>query len=48
MIPLTPELEQKIKNNGGTIYYITFEEFQKIISEGEVLTPKQVKLGVLK
>jgi hypothetical protein len=43
MIPLTPELEQKIKNSGGTIHYITLEEFQKIISKGNVLTNKQVK-----
>ena len=43
MIPLTPELEQKIKNNGGTIHYVTLEEFQQIMSEGEVLTSKQVK-----
>jgi hypothetical protein len=43
MIPLTPELEQKIKNNGGSIIYVTLEEFQEIMSEGEVLTSKQVK-----
>ena len=43
MQPLTPELEQKIKNNGGTIHYITLEEFQQIISEGKVLTNEQVK-----
>jgi hypothetical protein len=43
MIPLTPELEQKIKNSGGTIHYVTLEEFQQIISEGEVLTNEQVK-----
>jgi len=43
MIPLTPELEQKIKNSGGTIHYVTLEEFQKIISEGEVLSNEEVK-----
>lgn len=43
MIPLTPELEQKIKDSGGTIHYVTLEEFQQIISEGKVLTNKQVK-----
>ena len=43
MIPLTPELEQKIKNSGGTIHYVTLEEFQQIISKGKVLTNEQVK-----
>jgi len=43
MIPLTPELEQKIKDSGGTIHYVTLEEFQQIISEGKVLTNEQVK-----
>lgn len=50
MQPLTSELEQKIKKNGGTIHYVTFEEFQQIISEGKILTYEQVKeqLGKLK
>lgn len=43
MIPLTPELEKQILAKGGTIYEVTLEEFQKIMSEGEVLTSKQVK-----
>lgn len=43
MIPLTSELEQKIKENGGTIHYVTLEEFQEIISKGKVLTNEQVK-----
>ena len=43
MQPLTPELEQKIKNSGGTIHYVTLEEFQQIISKGKVLTNEQVK-----
>lgn len=43
MIPLTSELEQKIKENGGVIHYVTLEEFQQIISEGKVLTNEQVK-----
>ena len=37
MTPLTPELEQKIKNNGGSIIYVTLEEFQEIMSKGEVV-----------
>ena len=48
MTTLTPELEQKIKENGGTIHYVTLEEFQEIMSKGTVLTNEQVKLGVLK
>jgi len=43
MIPLTPELEQKILDNGGTIHYITLEEFQQIISEGTVLSNQEVQ-----
>jgi hypothetical protein len=43
MIPLTPELEQKIKNNGGTIHEVTLEEFQKIMSKGEVLSNEEVQ-----
>lgn len=37
MTPLTPELEQKIKQNGGSIIYVTLEEFQEIMSKGEVV-----------
>ena len=43
MTPLTPELEQKIKNSGGTIHYITLEEFQQIFTEVKVLTNEKVK-----
>ena len=40
---LTPELEKKIKDSGGTIHYVTLEEFQEIMSKGKVLTNEQVK-----
>ena len=43
MTPLTPELEKRILAKGGTIHEVTLEEFQQIMSEGEVLTSKQVK-----
>jgi hypothetical protein len=43
MIPLTSELEKKILAKGGTIHYVTLEEFQEIISKGKVLTNEQVK-----
>jgi hypothetical protein len=43
MQPLTPELEQKIKNSGGTIHYVTLEEFQQILSEGVVLSNQEVQ-----
>ena len=43
MQPLTSELEQKIKEKGGTIHYITLEEFQEIMSKGTILTNEQVK-----
>jgi hypothetical protein len=43
MIPLTSELEQKIKNSGGTIHYVTLEEFQQIISKGTVLSNQEVQ-----
>jgi hypothetical protein len=43
MQPLTSELEQKIKNSGGTIHYVTLEEFQQIISEGVVLSNQEVQ-----
>jgi hypothetical protein len=43
MIPLTSKLKKQIEDNGGIIHEVTLEEFQKIMSEGEVLTSKQVK-----
>ena len=43
MIALTPELEKKIKDNGGTIHYVTLEQFQEIMSKKKVLTNEQVK-----
>lgn len=43
MTPLTPELEQKIKQNGGTIHYVTLEEFQEIMSKGKVLNTYSIK-----
>ena len=48
MTPLTPELEQNIKNNGGTIHYVTLEEFQEIMSKGTVLSNKEVQEKLLK
>ena len=43
MISLTPELEKKILNSGGVIYYVTLEEFQQLILEGHSLSNEQVK-----
>jgi hypothetical protein len=43
MIPLTPELEKQILAKGGIIYEVTLEEFQKIMSEGEVLSNEEVQ-----
>ena len=48
MTPLTPELEQKIKQNGGTIHYVTLEEFQEIMSKGTVLSNQEVQKNSLK
>ena len=48
MIPLTPELEQKIKNSGAIIHYITLEEFQQITSKGTLLSNKEVQEKLLK
>jgi hypothetical protein len=48
MIPLTSELEQKIKNSGGTIHYVTLEEFQQIMSKGTVLSNQEVQEKVFK
>jgi hypothetical protein len=43
MTPLTSELEQKIKQNGGTIHYVTLEEFQEIIAKGQILNKNPFK-----
>ena len=48
MTPLTPELEQKIKQNGGTIHYVTLEEFQEIMSKGTVLSNKEIQKNIFK
>jgi hypothetical protein len=48
MIALTSELEQKIKQNGGTIHYVTLEEFQEIMSKGTVLSNQEVQKNILK
>jgi hypothetical protein len=48
MTPLTPELEKKIKNNGGSIIYVTLEEFQEIMSKGTVLSNQEVQKKLLK
>jgi hypothetical protein len=48
MIALTSELEKKIKQNGGTIHYVTLEEFQEIMSKGTVLSNQEVQKKLLK
>jgi len=48
MTPLTSELEKKIKQNGGTIHYVTLEEFQEIMSKGTVLSNQEVQKNILK
>jgi 2-keto-3-deoxy-6-phosphogluconate aldolase len=48
MIALTSELEKKIKQNGGTIHYVTLEEFQEIMSKGTVLSNQEVQKNILK
>ena len=48
MTPLTSELEQKIKQNGGIIHYVTLEEFQEIMSKGTVLSNQEVQEKLLK
>jgi hypothetical protein len=40
---LTPELEKKIKNSGGKIYYVTLEEFQELIAKGQILNKNPFK-----
>ena len=46
----TPQLYQKIKDSGVPIIKLTMEEFQKIASEGKLLTNEeaQAKLQVQK
>ena len=39
----TPQLLQQIKESGVPIISITMEEFQKILSEGKLLTNEEVK-----
>jgi hypothetical protein len=39
----TPQLLKQIKNSGVPIISITMEEFQKIASEGKLLTNDEVK-----
>jgi len=39
----TPELLQQIKDSGKPIIQITMEEFQKIASEGRLLTNEEAK-----
>jgi len=43
MQPLTSELEKKILDSGGTIHYVTLEEFQQIMSKGTVLSNQEVQ-----
>jgi hypothetical protein len=40
----TPELLQQIKDSGKPIIQITMEEFQKIASEGKLLTNEEAKI----
>jgi hypothetical protein len=40
----TPELLQQIKDSGKPIIQITMEEFQKIASEGRLLTNEEAKI----
>ena len=39
----TPQLYQQIKDSGKPIIKLTMEEFQKIASEGKLLTNKEVR-----
>ena len=39
----TPQLLQQIKDSGVPIIKLTMEEFQKIASEGKLLTNEEVK-----
>lgn len=39
----TPQLYQQIKDSGVPIIKLTMEEFQKMTSEGKLLTNEEVK-----
>ena len=39
----TPQLLQQIKDSGVPIIKLTMEEFQKIASEGKILTNEEAK-----
>ena len=39
----TPQLLQQIKDSGIPIIKLTMEEFQKIVSEGKLLTNEEVR-----
>jgi len=39
----TPQLLQQIKDSGKPIIKLTMEEFQKIASEGKLLTNEELK-----
>jgi len=39
----TPQLYQQIKDSGVPIIKLSMEEFQKILSEGKLLTNEEVK-----
>ncbi|MGA1049021.1 MAG: hypothetical protein ACO3UU_13520 [Minisyncoccia bacterium] len=39
----TPQLLQQIKDSGVPIIQMTMEEFQKMASEGKILTNEEVK-----
>jgi len=42
-LKLTPQLLQQIKDSGVPIIKLSMEEFQKIASEGKLLTNEEVK-----
>jgi hypothetical protein len=44
----TPQLLQQIKDSGKPIIQITMEEFQKITSEGRLLTNEEAKIKLTK
>jgi hypothetical protein len=39
----TPQLYQQIKDSGKPVIKLSMEEFQKILSEGKLLTNEEVK-----
>jgi hypothetical protein len=39
----TPQLLQQIKDSGKPVIKLSMEEFQKILSEGKLLTNEKVK-----